>query len=116
MRGYERLLHLGFILGWSGPSALGLFLAEEELFDFEPVADAGVGGEVDVVGGVVEDAGAGEGFELAGVVVDEVIGEEDGFVAAEDDVGVGEEREVALEPGVLGVEGGGNLHGGRGDE
>ena len=78
--------------------------------------DAGVAGDVGVVGGVVEDAGAGEDFELAGVVVYEVVGAEDGFVAAEDDVGVGDEGEVALEPGVLGVERGGDLHGSGGDE
>ena len=57
-----------------------------------------------------------EAFELAGVVVDEVVGAEDGFVAAEDDVGVGDEGEVAFQPAVLGVEGGGDLHGGGGDE
>ena len=47
--------------------------------------DAGVAGDGGVVGGVVEDAGAGEEFELAGVVVDQVVGAQDGFVAAEDD-------------------------------
>ena len=47
--------------------------------------DAGVAGDGDVVGGIVEDAGADEAFELAGVVVDEVVGAEDRLVAAEDD-------------------------------
>jgi hypothetical protein len=44
-------------------------VVEEEGFDFEPVADAGVAGDGGVVGGVVEGAFAGEGRELAGVVV-----------------------------------------------
>ena len=54
--------------------------------------------------------------ELAGVVVDEVVGAEDGFVAAEDDVGGGDEGEVFGEPVVLGDEAGGDFHGGGGDE
>ena len=45
-----------------------------------------------------------------------IVGAEDGLVAAEDDVGVRDEGEVAGEPAVLGVEGGGDLHGGGGDE
>jgi len=95
---------------------LWLFLAEEEGFDFEPVADAGVAGYGDIVGRVVENAGAGEAFELARVVVDEVVGAEDGLVAAEDDVGVGDGGEVALQPAELGIEGAGDFHGGGGDE
>ena len=93
-----------------------LLIAEEEGFDFEPVVDAGVAGDGDVVGGVVEDSGAGEGGELAGVVVDKVVGAKDGLVAAEDDVGVGEGGEVALEPAEFGIEGAGDFHGGGGDE
>jgi hypothetical protein len=93
-----------------------LFPAEEEGFDLLPVEDAGVVGEGDVVGRVVEDAGAGEGFQLAGVVVDEEVGAQDGLVSTEDDVGVGDEGEVTGKPVVLGVEGGGDLHCGGGDE
>ena len=96
--------------------AAQLFLAEEEGFDFEPVADAGVAGDGGVVGRVVEDAFAGEAAQLAGVVVDEVVGAEDGFVAAEDDVRRGDEGEVLVQPTVFSVEGGGHLHGGAGDK
>src|SRR6185312_12919189 len=49
-------------------------------------------------------------FELARVVVDEVVSGEDGFVAAEDDVGVRDEGEVAAEPLELGVERAWDLH------
>ena len=82
----------------------GLFFGEEEGLDFEPVVDAAEVGDGDVVGRVVEDSGTGEAAELAWVVVDEVVGTEDGFVTAEDDVGVGNEGEMAFEPGVFGVE------------
>ena len=61
----------------------------EEVFDFEPVFDAAEAGGAVVVGRVEEDASAGEALELAGVVVDEVVGAKDAFVAAEDDVLVG---------------------------
>src|SRR5208283_4228478 len=116
-----------------------LFVAEEEGLDFEPVVDAAEAGDGGVVGCVVEDSpadGSGrfalgstlfvprmlppiailEAAELAGVVVDEVVGAEDGLVAAEDDVGGWDGGEVALQPAVLGVEGGGDLHSGTGDE
>ena len=76
---------------------------EEEGFYVLPGVDAAVADYVDVGGGGVEDAlrvegrdgfalhggGGGSGLEaveLAGVVVDEEVGAEDGFVAAEDDV------------------------------
>ncbi len=101
-----------YALRYASPS----YFVQEEGFDFQPVADAGVAGDGFVVGGVVQNAGAGEEFELTWVVVDEKVGAEDGFVAAEDDVGVGDEREVALEPAVLGVERAGDFHGGGGDE
>ena len=78
--------------------------------------DAAEIGDGGVVGRVVEDSGTGEAAERAWVVVDEVVGAEDAFVAAEDDVGGGDGGEVAGEPAVLGVEGGGDLHGGGGDE
>jgi hypothetical protein len=68
------------------------------------------------VGRGVEDAFALKGAELAGVVVDEEVGAEDALVAAEDDVCGVDEGEVALEPVELGGEGGGDLHGGGGDE
>ena len=57
-----------------------------------------------------------EAVELAGVVVDEEVGAEDGFVSAEDDVRGRDEGEVALEPVELGGEAGGDFHGGGGDE
>jgi hypothetical protein len=87
--------HYNLLIRFSSPQFIRI---DEQFSDFEPVADAGVAGDGDVVGGVVEDAGAVEAFELAGVVVDEVVGAEDGLVAAEDDVGVGDGGEVALEP------------------
>ena len=55
-------------------------------------------------------------MELAGVVVDEKVGVEDGFVAAEDDVRGRDEGEVLGEPLVFGGEAGGDFHGGGGDE
>jgi len=71
---------------------------------------------VDVGWGGVEDALTLEQAELAGVVVDEEVGAEDGLVPAEDDVGGGDEGEVFGEPFVLGSEAGGDFHGGGGDE
>ncbi len=125
-----------FCLGVNGRGAWGL--REEEGFDVEPVVDAAEAGDVDVGGRGEEDAFAAGGFgvgggggvwggsgwvvggleeaELAGVVVDEEVGAEDGFVAAEDDVGGGDEREVLGEPMEFGGEAGGDFHGGGGDE
>jgi hypothetical protein len=77
----------------------GRALREEEGFYVLPVVDAAEAGEVDVGWRGVEDAfavgvaltvGGFEEAELAGVVVDEEVGAEDGFVAAEDDVGGGD--------------------------
>jgi hypothetical protein len=94
----------------------GRRLVEEHFFYGLPVVYAAVVGYVDVGGGGVEDAFAVEDFELADVVIDEVVGAEDGFVAAEDDVGGGDEGEVLGQPLEFGGEAGGDFHGGGGDE
>jgi hypothetical protein len=100
-------------------------LGEEEGFYVLPVVYAAEAGEVDVGGAGVEDAfavrvalivGRFEEAELAGVVVDEEVGAEDGFVAAEDDVGGGNEGEVLGQPLEFGGEAGGDFHGSGGDE
>jgi hypothetical protein len=107
-------------------------LGEEHFFYGEPVVYAAVAGDVDVGGGGVEDAFSKgptvpaifsptilailKQAELAGVVVDEIVGAEDALVAAEDDVGGGDEGEVFGKPVVLGGEAGGDFHGGGGDE
>ena len=53
---------------------------------------------------------------MAGVVVDEEVGAENGLVPAEDEVGGRDEGEVFEEPLVFGGEAGRDFHGGGGDE
>ncbi len=101
-------------------------LRQEEGLDVEPIVDAPVAGDVDVGGRGVEDALPSVGAvdrrfalkeaELAGVVVDEEVGAEDGLVATEDDARGGNEGEVLGKPLVLGGEAGGYFHGGGGDK
>jgi hypothetical protein len=56
-----------------------------------------------------------EPLEVAGVVVDEVVGQEDALVAAEHDVLPGNERKVLGQPVKLIGKAGAELHGRRGD-
>jgi hypothetical protein len=88
----------------------------EEFGDLLPVVDAGVAGNGEVVGCGVEQALAVKELEVAGLIVDEEIGEEDGLVSAEDVVGGRDEGEVALQPTILGAERVGDNHGLRGYE
>ena len=90
--------------GWGGERRLwvGEELGKEEGFYVEPVVYAAEAGDVDVGWAGVEDAFAVlvvlEEAELAGVVVDKIVGAEDGLITAEDDVGCGDEGEVLGEP------------------
>ena len=95
---------------------MGALSAEKELFDFEPVVDAFEALDVDVVGRGVDDAFAFEAAELAGIVVDEIVGAEDALVAAVDDVRGRDEGEVLREPAVFLVKRGRDFHGSGGDE
>jgi hypothetical protein len=102
----------------------GKWSGEEHFFYGQPVVYAAVAGDVDVGRTGIDDAFADRGAvlvvlkqgQLAGVVVDEVVGAEDAFVAAEDDVRGGDEGEVFGEPVVFGGEAGGDFHGGGGDK
>src|ERR1039457_3217409 len=94
------------------PNALGLAGdGGEVLGNLLPVIDADEAGGGEVVGGGVEDALAFKAEEVFGQVVDEVVGAEDGLVAAEDVMRGRDEGKVALEPAVLGAEGVGDGHG-----
>jgi hypothetical protein len=83
---------------------------------FLPVVDAEEAGGSQVVRGGVKEALAFKAKKVLGQIVDEIVGAEDGFAAAEDVVAWRDEREVALEPAVLGAKGVGDGHGLRGDE
>ena len=76
-----------------------------------PVVDADEAGDGEVVRCGVEQALAFKVQQVAGLVVDEEVGAEDGLVAAEDVVSGRDEGEVALQPAVLGSEGVGDGHG-----
>src|SRR5579864_631839 len=81
-----------------------------------PVVDASEADGGDVVRRGVEEAAAFKALEVAGQVVDEILGAENGLVAAEDVVGGRDEQEVALQPAILGAERVGYGHGLGGDE
>ena len=84
--------------------------------DFFPVVDAEEAGGAEVVGGCVEEALTDEVLDVAGEIVDEVVGSQDAFVAAKNVVGLRNEGKVALEPAEFGVKGEGDDHGCAGDE
>lgn len=63
-----------------------------------------------------EKALAAETVEVAGAVVDEEVRGNDALVTAKYDMGIGEIREVRLDPGIFLVERAGELHGCGGDE
>jgi len=88
----------------------------EVIGDFEPIVDTDKSGGGEVVRGTIEKAVAFEAEKVFGLIVDEEVGAEDGFVAAEDVVRGRDEGKVALEPAVFGAQGVGDGHGLRGDE
>src|ERR1039458_9366126 len=99
------------------PNALGLAGdGGEVLGDLLPVVYADEAGGGQVVGGGVEDSLTFKAEEVFGQVVNEVVGAEDGLVAAEDVMRGRDEGKVALQPAVLGAEGVGDGHGLGGDE
>src|SRR5690349_1870124 len=69
-----------------------------------------------VVRGREEQARATENVQVTWLIVDEEIGTQYGFIAAEDVMRGGNEREMPLQPPVLWAEGVWNHHGLRGDE
>src|ERR1035437_1371464 len=83
---------------------------------FLPVVDASEPGGGEVVGGGVEQALAFKAEQVAGQIVDEVVGAQNALVAAEDVVRGRDEGEMALQPAVLGAQGVGHGHGLGGDE
>ena len=102
---------------WRSSRALETGLAEKKIFDLQPVVDAAkLILDVEVGGRSEEDALATEAPELAWVVVDQEVGGENTFVAAEDNIRGWDKGEVALQPGELGGKGGGDLHGGGADK
>src|SRR5258708_11873810 len=89
---------------------------EKEPAHLVPARDAPVPPLLPVVGSAEEDGGPPEALEVPGCVVDEDVHVEDALVAAEDEVARGDEGKVLAQPAVLRREGGGHLHGRRGDE
>ena len=88
----------------------------EVLGDLVPVIDARKASDGEVVRRGVEQAPALKEQQVAGLIVDEEVGAEDGLVAAEDVVRGRDEGEMALQPAVLGTEGVGDNHGLGSDE
>ena len=88
-----------------------------EIFgDLLPILNSDETGIGEIVRRGEEEALAFEAKEIARKIVDEVVGAEDGLVAAEDVMGGRDEGEVALEPSILGTERVGHDHGLGGDE
>jgi len=115
-------LHARYFARW--PAAIlgeetqsGLFQdCREVLRHLPPVLYADEAGCRLIVRGGVEDSLAFEADQVAGHVVNEVVGAEDAFVAAENIVRGRNERKMALQPAVFWAERVGDGHGLGGDE
>ena len=99
-----------------GRPRLSIANGGEVVGDLLPVIDADEARGREVMRGGVEDALAFEADQVFGQVVDEIVGAEDGLVAAEDVMGGRDEGEMALQPAVLGAERVGDAHGLGGNE
>ena len=84
--------------------------------NFAPVVHPNKTGCCEIVRRSIEQSLAFEASEIPGLVVDEIVGAEDGLVTAEDVVRGRDEGKMSLQPSVFGAEGVGHGHGLRGDE
>ena len=100
----ERLQQARVGCSRAGRKELSTGLGGEVLGDFFPVIDANETGRGQVVRSTVKEALAFKAEQILGQVVDQVVGAEDGLVAAKDVVGGRDEGKMTLEPAVLGAQ------------
>lgn len=76
-------------------------LSQKELLNIEPVVDAPEALDGNVVGRGEEDSFAQEPAQLAGIVVDQVIGADDALVPAIDDMRRRDKGKMSFQPAEL---------------
>src|ERR1700744_2086744 len=89
---------------------------QKELFHLLPVIDAPAAADLQVVWSGEQNSFAAKATEVQWLIVDQIVGIQNSFIAAEDEMCWRQKRKMAAQPAELGSERVGKLHSRRSDK